>query len=92
MPLATIAGAAELIVELIGLAVPEVNSTMALSVMAAVFTLPVMVAVPIAVGAVRVALYVPLPLSVTGLNVPAVVVNTTASPPLVRFMPFESIA
>ena len=57
----------------------------------------IVVAVP-AVTAVKVAVYVPLLLSVAGLGlmvpalVPPLALKTTASPPLVRLLPFRSLA
>ncbi len=71
-------------------AVPTVNVTVALSVMELPFNVPVIVAVPVTVDEVNVAVYVPLLLSVTEPSVPDVVERATVSPPLVRLFPFTS--
>jgi hypothetical protein len=71
-------------------AVPGANSTVAVSVIATVFSVPVTVAVPAVVDDVNVAEYVPSRLSVTAPSVPASVTSATVSPPAVRLLPFAS--
>lgn len=68
----------------------NVNVTVAVSEIAAPPTVPRTVAVAGDDGAVNSALYVPLPASVTGPRVPAVVVSATTAPPDVRGLPAAS--
>jgi len=71
-------------------AVPTVNVTVASSVIALPFSVPVIVAVPATVDDVKVAVYVPLLLSVTEPSVPDVVESATVAPPLVKLFPLAS--
>jgi hypothetical protein len=66
--------------------------TVALLVITTPFNEPVMVAVTPTVEEVSVAVYVPSPLSVTGLSVPAVVSSSTESPPDVKSVPSVNLS
>lgn len=65
--------------------------TVSVSVMAAAFSVPVIVAVPTEEEEVRVAVYVPLLLSVTEDSVPNVVDSVTVAPPVIRLFPLASL-
>jgi hypothetical protein len=69
-----------------------VNVTVAVSVIALPLTVPLIVAVTFVVDEedVRMALYVPLPLSKTELKEPAVVESVTVAPPVVSGVPAAS--
>ena len=66
------------------------KSTVAVLVKVEPLTVPLTVAVPALVLEVSVAVYVPLPSSVTALSVPRVVESATVSPPAARLLPFVS--
>ena len=51
---------------------------------------PVITELPAAVAEVRVAAYVPLPLSITEESVPSVTLRVTVAPPVVRLLPLTS--
>ncbi|MNZ91597.1 hypothetical protein D3C78_1105870 [compost metagenome] len=69
---------------------PATNCTLLVPPIALPPTLALMVAVPTVVGAVNVAVYVPLLLSVTAPTVPKVDDIVTAAPPLVSAFPCAS--
>jgi hypothetical protein len=91
-PSATMLVGDAVIVDVAADAVPGVNSTVAVSVIATPLSVPVTVAVPAVVDDVNVAEYVPSPLSVTAPSVPASVASATVSPPAVRLLPFASFS
>ena len=76
VPLAVIDDEAAVIVDVAALITPGTNVTTSLSAIEDPPRVPVMVAVPVVVEDVKVAVYVPFPLSVTDDNVPFVVDKT----------------
>jgi len=90
VPFAVIDVGEAVIVDVAVDAVPTVNVTVASSVIALPFNVPVIVAVPATVDEVKVAVYVPLLLSVTEPSEPEVVESATVAPPLVTLFPFAS--
>jgi hypothetical protein len=71
---------------------PAVNVTTALSVILLPPIVPVMMAEPTTVGEVRIAVYVPSPLSVTALSAPEVVDNVTVPPLATKLLLAASFA
>jgi hypothetical protein len=90
VPLAVIEDGDAAIKDVAALAAPGTNVTISLSVIGAEATVPVIIDVPAVVGAVSVAVYVPLLLSVTEERTPSVAFNPTAAPPLVKLFPLTS--
>ena len=80
------------IVEVDAEAAAAAKVTVALLVIAAPFSVPVIVAVPGLAEDVSVAEYVPFPLSVTAERLPVVVARATAAPPLLRLFPLASLS
>ena len=91
-PFATIELKAAVIVDVTALAGPGVNATISLSVIGFPSIVPVIVALPAVTDDVKVAVYVPSPLSVTEDNVPEVVDNKTIAPPVVKLVPMPFLA
>jgi len=89
-PFAVIDVGEAVMVDVAILAVPGLNVITSLSRMATLPTVPVMVEFPAVVEEVKVAVYVPFPLSVTVLRVPAVAANVTVAPPVVTLLPLAS--
>ncbi|MNK71023.1 hypothetical protein D3C87_904630 [compost metagenome] len=71
---------------------PITNCTLAVDVSGTPLILALTVAVPISVGAVRSAVYVPSPLSVTELTVPDVEVIANKAPPFFTSLPYVSFS
>ena len=90
VPLAVIEVGAAVRVVVSALIGPVVKITVALSVKATAFKIPVIVAVPAVVDDVSVAVYVPSPLSITAVNVPRFEDRITSSPPVEILFPFAS--
>jgi hypothetical protein len=78
------------IVEVDTLAGPGMKLTVSSSVIATVLSVPVMTAVPLVTEEVKVAVYVPFPISLTKESVPFVVERIIVSPPAVRLFPWIS--
>jgi hypothetical protein len=78
--------------EVAPLADPGTKLTVSLSVIVTPPTVPVIVEVPVVVEEVRVAVYVPLLLSVIAEREPSVLLNVTVAPPVVRLLPFASLS
>ena len=90
-PSATIDAGDTLIVDWLADGVASATkSTAAVLVKVEPLTVPLTVAVPALVLEVSVAVYVPVPLSVTAPSVPRVVESATVSPPTTRLLPFVS--
>lgn len=89
-PLATIVLEDAVIVDVAVLGEPGIKFTISLSVIDGPFNVPVIDATPTVVDDVSVAVYVPLPLSVTEERLPKVVERVTAAPPAVRLFPLAS--
>ena len=90
VPLAVIDVGDAVIVEVVALAAPGTNATVSSSVIDVPPTVPVITELPAVVDEVRVAVYVPLPLSVTEESVPNVLLKVTVAPPVVRLLPLTS--
>ena len=88
IPLATsVVGLGEMVV-VVALTAPGVNATVGSVVVIAIPPIaPEMVAVPVMVPAERMAVYVPLALSMTVPMLPSVVASVTAPPDAVRLLP-----
>ena len=89
-PLATNVEDATVIVDCAALAASVTNFTVALSAIGLLFNVPVMVAVPVATADVKIAEYVPSPLSVTLPRLPFVAASVMVAPPVARLFPLES--
>ena len=91
-PSAAIEIGTALIKEVVASAGPGTKLTTALSMIAAAFTVPVTIAVPVDMDEVKVAVYVPSPLSVMLPSDPSVVNSATVSPPAVRLLLLASLS
>ena len=87
VPFATIELEAAAIVDVAALAGPAIKVTVSVSTISVLPSFPVMAAVPTEVLEVNVAVYVPLPLSVTDDSEPRVVVNVGVQPLVVILFP-----
>ena len=92
VPSAIIVGDEAVIVVVDALTGPGTKFTVALSVIETPVNVPVIVASPVAVDDVSVAVYVPLPLSVTDESDPRSLDKTTEAPPPERLFPLISLS
>ena len=92
VPFAVMEVGEAVMVDVVALATPGTKATTSLSVMATPPTVPVKVEFPVVMDEVKVAVYVPFPLSVTDDIVPRVLLTVTVAPPVVRLFPLTSLS